>query len=214
LTPFPLRLTTCGVLDALSLISRVPVIAPTTVGANFTEIVQLFPVKSADVQVLVWVNPAVVEMLATLSEADPLLLRVTVLTALAVPTARFPKLKLVGLTEPTATGVGVAVGVAVCVAVVVAVPVAVAVDVAVLVAVAVAVLVAVRVVVAVAVVVLVAVVVGVAVLVAVAVAELVAAPVGVDVRVAVAVAVGVGVIVPVGVGEGAPRVLNAITLAE
>jgi hypothetical protein len=53
LTPFPFRPTTCGLLDALSLIVREPVIVPIVVGANFTEILQLLPGKSGDVQVLV-----------------------------------------------------------------------------------------------------------------------------------------------------------------
>jgi len=77
------------------------------------------------VQVLVWVNPAVVEMLDTLSEAVPTLVRAIVLAALVVPTIRFPKLRVVRPTMPIAEGVGVAVGVAVCVAVGVAVAVAV-----------------------------------------------------------------------------------------
>lgn len=41
LMPFPLRPTTCGVLVALSFIVRDPAMKPMTVGANFTEIVQL-----------------------------------------------------------------------------------------------------------------------------------------------------------------------------
>jgi hypothetical protein len=102
LIPFPVRPTTCGVLAALSLIFKDPVMMPTTVGANFTEIVQLLPVKIGEVQVLVSVNPAVVVMLDTASGAIPLLLSVTVLAALLVPTVRFPKLKLVGLTVPIA----------------------------------------------------------------------------------------------------------------
>ena len=53
MTPFPLRLTACGVLDALSLICSDPVMVPTIVGANFTEMLQLFPGGSAEVQVLV-----------------------------------------------------------------------------------------------------------------------------------------------------------------
>lgn len=187
-------------MAALSLIFRVPVMTPVTDGANLTAILHLFPGNRGELQVLVSVNPAVVETLATLSEATPLFFRVTVLAALLVPTVRLPKLKLVGLTVPTGTCVGVAVGVAVRVAVSVGVAVLVGVAVVVLVAVAVGVVVAV----ALAVAVLVAVAVGVAVLVAVAV----------DVAVAVAVAVGVGVVVAVAVGEGPPLPPNAITLAE
>lgn len=181
-------------------------IAPTTVGANFTEIMQLAPGKSTVMQVLVWMNSALVEMLATLSEAVPLFFTVTVLAGLSVRMVRFPKRKLVGLTEPTAIVVGVALGVAERVAVLVAV------GVTVFVAVAVAVLVEVAVGVAVAVTVGVRVAdaVGVAVLVAVAVAV----PVGVAVGIDVAVAVGVAVLVALGVGEGNPTEPNAITLAE
>jgi hypothetical protein len=234
--PFPLRLTICGVLDALSLSFKVPVIAPTTVGANFTAMLQLLPGNSGEVQVLVWVKPRVVEMLDTLSEAAPPLLRVTVLAALVVSTVRLPKLKLVGLTVPTADWVGVAVGVAVGVrlgvAVVVFVAVAVLVAVTlgegVIVGVAVAVLVvlavgvAVLVAVAVEVALLVAVTVGdgvtvgvvVAVFVVLAVGVAVFVAVAVGVPVAVAVAVGLAVVVAVGVGEGNPLTPNAITLAE
>src|ERR1035437_5694570 len=226
--PCPLRLTTCGVLAALSLTFRVPVMTPVTDGANLTAILHLFPGKRGEVQVLVWVNPAVVEMLARLSEAVPLFFRVTAFAALLVPTVRLPKLKLVGLTVPIGTCVGVAVGVAVRVAdaVGVAVPVGVAVAVLVAVAVGVAVLVAVAVDVPVAVAVGVAVrvadAVGVAVPAGVAVALLAAVAVGVavlvavavDVPVAVAVAVVAAVAVAVGVGEGPPLPPNAITLAE
>jgi len=95
----------------LSLIVREPVIVPVMVGANLTEIPQLLPGRRGEVQVLVWMKPVEVEMLDTLSEAAPLSVRLTVLAVLLVPTVRFPKLKLVGLTTPTATGVGLAVGV-------------------------------------------------------------------------------------------------------
>lgn len=97
----------------MSLIVTEPVIVPIVVGANFTEILQLLPGKRGEVQVLVRMKPAVVETLETLSEAAPLSVSLTVLAALLVPTVRFPKLKLVGLTVPIATGVAVAVGVTV-----------------------------------------------------------------------------------------------------
>jgi hypothetical protein len=173
---------------------------PTIVGANLTEMLQPCPGKSAKVQVLVWVKSGVTAMLDTLSEAVPPFFRVTVLAALLVPLACFPKLRLIGLTLPMATGVEVAVGVAVRVAVALGVDVKVAVAVTVLVAVAVTV--AVRVLVAVAL--------DVAVLVAVAVAVPVAVAVGVAVLFAVAVAEGV----VVGVGEEVPPEPNAMTLAE
>jgi hypothetical protein len=95
------------------LIVTEPIIVPLVVGANFTEILQLLPGKSGDVQVLVSMKPVLVEMLDTLSEAAPLSVSQTILAMLLVPTVRFPKLKLAGLTVPIATCVGVAVGVAV-----------------------------------------------------------------------------------------------------
>ena len=53
MTLLPLRVTTCGVLAALSLIVSVPVRVPMTVGANFTEIVQLLPCGRTVAQLLV-----------------------------------------------------------------------------------------------------------------------------------------------------------------
>ena len=148
---------------ALSLIFNEPVIVPLTDGANLTWMLQLVPASTGAEQVLVWIKLALVVMLLTLSEAFPVLLSVTVLAALVVPTGCFLKVRLAGVTEPIATGVGVAVGVRVDVGV--AVLDAVAVGAAVLVAVAagVAVAVGVGVAVALAVAVAVGVVVGVAV---------------------------------------------------
>jgi len=102
---------------------------------------QLFPGRTGAEHAFVWVKPALALMLLTLNEAFPVLLSVTVLAALIVPTGCFLKLRLVGVTEPTAIGVGVTVGVRVDVGVAggVAVPVAVAVALAVAVAVGVAV---------------------------------------------------------------------------
>jgi len=53
----------------------------------------------------------------------PVFESVTVFAALVVPTFWFPKLRVLGFTDPIATGVAVAVGVAVDVAVAVAVAV-------------------------------------------------------------------------------------------
>ena len=173
-------------MDALSWTLKVPVTFPFTVGAKLTNILQLLFGETGAVQVFVCVKPALAEMPATVREAVPVLVSVTVFDPLVEPTRCFPKLRLVGDTEPIAAGVAVGVGVAVRVAV--------DVGVAVLVAVAVAVGAGV----------------GVAVLVGVAVAVDVAVGVGV----AVGVAVLVGVPVGVGVGDGATPVPNAITLAE
>jgi len=62
---------------------------PLTDGANLTAMLQLFPGKRGEVQALVCVNPALVDMLDTLSDAVPLLLRVTVFAELLVPTFCF-----------------------------------------------------------------------------------------------------------------------------
>lgn len=147
----PLKFATCGVLVALSFIVSEPAIEPLIVGANFTWMLQLPPGANAVVHVLVWVKPALVTILLTLSDDVPLLLRVTVFAPLVVPTPCLLKLRLVGFTEPIAIGVGVAVGVRVAVGVPVLVAVAVVVAVGVAVRVAVGVGVAVRVAVAVAV---------------------------------------------------------------
>jgi hypothetical protein len=186
----PLRVTNCGELDALSWTLKVPVTFPFTVGAKLTNILQLLFGGTGAVQVFVCLKPALAEMPDTVREAVPVLVSVTVFDPLVEPTRSFPKLRLVGDTEPIATGVAVGVGVAVRVAVDVGVGVLVAVAVAVAVGV------------------------GVTVLVCVAVAVDVAVAVAVGVGIAVGVAVLVGVPVGVGVGEGAVPVPNAITLAE
>ena len=80
-----------------------PAIVPMAVGANFTEIAQLPLCEIGEVQLLVCLNPAVVVMLETLRVPLPLLLSVTVLAELVVPTVRFPKLRVVGLTVATGT---------------------------------------------------------------------------------------------------------------
>jgi hypothetical protein len=111
--PVPLRLTTWGPLDELSLIVIEPLTAPLAAGAKRIEITQLFPAGKDAPHALVWVKPAVVVIPVMLSAAWPVLLSVTVLAELVVPTARLPKLRLDGFTEPTAVGVGAGVGVGV-----------------------------------------------------------------------------------------------------
>jgi hypothetical protein len=105
--PVPLRLTTRGALEALSLIAIDALIAPLTLGANLTEIEQLFPAATDPLHVLVWVKAVLIVIPARLSVALPVLLSVTVLAELLVPTACLPKARLDGLTEPTGAGVGV-----------------------------------------------------------------------------------------------------------
>ena len=109
--PVPLRLTTWGPLDALVLMVREPVTEPLTVGLKRTEIAQLFPARTEPPHALFWVKAAVTAIPVILSVACPVLLSVTVLAELVVPTACLPKFRLDGLTETSAVGVGVGVGV-------------------------------------------------------------------------------------------------------
>ena len=55
--PVPLSATLCGLFDALSVIFRLPLRAPSAAGVNTTEIVQLFPAASVEGligQLFVW----------------------------------------------------------------------------------------------------------------------------------------------------------------
>jgi hypothetical protein len=205
-TKLPLRLTVCGLPAALSLTASAPLRKPPPVGVKVTDMVQFLPAAKVALQLLVQAKSPVVVMLAILSEALPVLLRMTGIAELVVPAAWDPKFRLV--TESEATGVGVGVGVRVSVAVGVAVRVAVAVAVVVRVAVAVAVGVAVAVAVDVAVAVSVAVTVAVAVWVAVGVTVAVEVAVAVAVAVGVAVTVAVAVVVTVAVAVGVPSSEN------
>jgi len=63
--PVPLRVTTCGVLFALSLIFNEPVIEPLTHGANLTCMLQLFLGRTGAEHAFVWVKPALALMLLT-----------------------------------------------------------------------------------------------------------------------------------------------------
>ena len=92
-TPVPLSATLCGLPAALSLMLTAPLRAPEADGAKVTLMVQLAP--AANVlglmgQVLVCAkSPALVpvtEMLVIVRAAVPLLVSVTVLAALVVPT--------------------------------------------------------------------------------------------------------------------------------
>jgi hypothetical protein len=84
--PVPLRPTDCGLPPALSNIVRVPVLVPASNGLKLTEITQLAPVLTAAPQVLVWEKLPPVAMLEIISEAFPVLIRVTGSAALVVPT--------------------------------------------------------------------------------------------------------------------------------
>lgn len=64
-TPVPLRLMTCGLLLALSVIVIPPVLMPTAVGVKVTLIVQL-PLEATDgPHVFVWPKSPVATMLVT-----------------------------------------------------------------------------------------------------------------------------------------------------
>jgi hypothetical protein len=102
-TDLPLNVTACGVFAALSSIVNDPVTVPVTVGANFTEIVQLLPCARGTVQVFFSVKPLEIVMLPTVRDPFPLLLSVTFLAELFVSTVRFANVKAVGLTAAIGT---------------------------------------------------------------------------------------------------------------
>jgi hypothetical protein len=80
-------------LDALSLIVREPATEPFTVGLKLTEIAQLFLAGTDPPHALVWLNPPVVAIPVILSLPLPVLLSVTLLLELVVPTVCLPKLR-------------------------------------------------------------------------------------------------------------------------
>ena len=85
--PVPLRVTLCGLPAALSLIASVPIHAPPIVGVKVTEIEQFFPAARLTPQLVVGhCEVTTVVMPVMLSEAFPLLLNLTELAALVVPT--------------------------------------------------------------------------------------------------------------------------------
>jgi hypothetical protein len=92
----PVRLTICGLPEALSVMLTVPVRVPVAVGLNVTLITQ-FPAAAKELpHVLVWANSPLAEMPAIDKTPLPLLERVTVCGRLVVPTVWLLKLKLVG----------------------------------------------------------------------------------------------------------------------
>jgi hypothetical protein len=88
--PVPLKLTFCGLPLALSVSVRLPELLPVVVGVNVTSITQLL-LAATDVLVLQVVPLAatakspVAAMLVKLNDAVPLLVTVTALAALVVP---------------------------------------------------------------------------------------------------------------------------------
>src|SRR5260370_741630 len=86
LEPVPVRLTDCGLPEALSVMFRVPVRVPEAVGVKVTLMLQLAPAATELPQVLVSAKSPLAEMLVRLSEALPVFESVTDCAALVVPT--------------------------------------------------------------------------------------------------------------------------------
>ena len=85
--PVPIRVTVCGLPGALSLIVKVPTLAPPAVGSKKTPIAQLEPAARLLPQELSWPKSAgLVVMLVMLSGAPPLFVSVTVWGTPLVPT--------------------------------------------------------------------------------------------------------------------------------
>src|SRR5258708_19868731 len=84
--PVPVRLTDCGLPEALSVMLRVPVRLPDAVGVNVTLMVQFAPAATELPQVLVWAKSPLAETPVRFSEALPVLESVTDCAALVVPT--------------------------------------------------------------------------------------------------------------------------------
>src|SRR5213594_1820870 len=97
--PLPLRLILWGVFGALSFRVTTPVRAPVAVGVNFTLIVQLAPTATELPQVPSPAKaklPLIRKPPLNVGVAWPVLVSVTNLTALVVPTAWLPKLSELG----------------------------------------------------------------------------------------------------------------------
>jgi hypothetical protein len=94
--PVPARLTVCGLLLALSVMLTAPVADPVFAGLKVTEMVHFCRGATVLPQVFVWANGTVLVMPLIVNGALPLLIRVTFLTALVVPTTTLPKFRLAG----------------------------------------------------------------------------------------------------------------------
>ena len=110
--PVPKSATVCGLPVALSLIVTLALRLPVAEGENVTLIVQFAPaanVLGLSGQEFVWAkSPALIPLTAILlivSAAVPLLVSVTDLAALVVPTSWLPKLSDVGLSVTAGAGV-------------------------------------------------------------------------------------------------------------
>src|SRR5713226_4780622 len=89
--PIPVRLTDCGLPEALLVMLRVPLRLPDAVGVNVTLMVQFAPAVTELPQLLVWAKSPLAETLVRFSEALPVLESVTDCAALVVPTGWLAK---------------------------------------------------------------------------------------------------------------------------
>ena len=100
--PVPLRLMLCGLLPALSVKLKVPVLVPVALGENVTDVPQLAPgpsVAGLSGQVDVDAKSLALLLMLVMVKAEArLLVSVTACDALVVPRACPAKLKLDGLT--------------------------------------------------------------------------------------------------------------------
>ena len=96
--PVPVRLTACGLPEAVSVIVSVPLRAPVAVGVKVTSIAQLLPAATDPLQLLVSAKSPVVAMLVMLKGAVPLFPSVTTCGALVVLTTWPLKVTLFGAT--------------------------------------------------------------------------------------------------------------------
>src|SRR5437667_6973514 len=90
--PLPVRFTVCGLLLASSAMVIVPVRVPVVVGVKVTLIVQFAPAANVAPQVLLCASSPLAAMLVMFNSAVPMLLRVTPLGALVLPTCWSVKL--------------------------------------------------------------------------------------------------------------------------
>src|SRR5207253_1404432 len=111
ITPVPVSATTWGLSAALSVKVRLALRVPLAPGVKVRLIVHELPaarVLEPPGQVLLWAKSAafvpVSAMLLMLKESELLLVRVTVLVALVIPTIWLPKLTLVGFKYAPADG--------------------------------------------------------------------------------------------------------------
>jgi hypothetical protein len=94
--PSPPRVTTCGLLGALSLMVSVPVTEPPVTGEKVTLTVHVAPTARVCPQLPLSEKFGEMAILVMFRAAVPEFVRVTLWAALTVPTAWFEKLRLVG----------------------------------------------------------------------------------------------------------------------